>query len=189
MSKTNKLTPPPTPFSVCLPMHARAHAFSLNLHRGQMWHCPSSPPDSAGLQILPGKNHAEKRTVSLNCSRQDVCSRKFALAHGNSFASSLVNVKLVHGSCVESLFCLFSLFHPTSLFFLLGEHLRICPQGYTCCTSEMEDNLATLSRREMEALLRNDGRSLQSALVGQHKAFDGEKMSEIFLEHIAACVF
>lgn len=54
-----------------------------------------------------------------------------------------------------------------------GEHLRICPQGYTCCTSEMEDNLATLSRREMEALLRNDGRSLQSALVGQHKAFDG----------------
>lgn len=153
-----------------------------------MWHCPSSPPDSTGLQILLGKNQAEKRTVSLNCSRQDVRSRKFALAHGNSFASSLVNVKLVHGSCLKS-FCVFCLFHPTSLFFLLGEHLRTCPQGYTCCTSEMEDNLATLSRREMEALLRNDGRSLQSALVGQHKAFDGEKMSEIFLEHIAACVF
>lgn len=38
----------------------------------------------------------------------------------------------------------------------------------------MEDNLATLSRREMEGLLKNDGRSLQNALVGQHKAFDGE---------------
>lgn len=38
----------------------------------------------------------------------------------------------------------------------------------------MEDNLATLSRREMEGLLKNDGRSLQNTLVGQHKAFDGE---------------
>uniref|UniRef100_H3DCU1 Glypican-1 n=1 Tax=Tetraodon nigroviridis TaxID=99883 RepID=H3DCU1_TETNG len=54
-----------------------------------------------------------------------------------------------------------------------GEHLRICPQGYTCCTSEMEDNLATLGCREMEGLLKNDGRSLQNSLVGQYKAFDG----------------
>lgn len=70
-------------------------------------------------------------------------------------------------------FSLFSLLYPTSLV-LLGEHLRVCPQGYTCCTSDMEDNLATLSRREMEGLLKNDGRSLQNALVGQYKTFDGE---------------
>uniref|UniRef100_A0A7N8XQL4 Glypican-1 n=1 Tax=Mastacembelus armatus TaxID=205130 RepID=A0A7N8XQL4_9TELE len=54
-----------------------------------------------------------------------------------------------------------------------GEHLRICPQGYTCCTSDMEDNLATLSRREMEGLLKEAGRSLQTLLNGQFKAFDG----------------
>lgn len=54
-----------------------------------------------------------------------------------------------------------------------GEHLRICPQGYTCCTSDMEDSLATLSRREMEALLKDAGRSLQTSLAGQYKAFDG----------------
>ncbi|XP_076600891.1 glypican-1b [Chaetodon auriga] len=54
-----------------------------------------------------------------------------------------------------------------------GEHLRICPQGYTCCTSGMEDNLATLSRREMEGLLKDAGRSLQTSLTGQYKAFDG----------------
>ncbi|XP_068593918.1 glypican-1b [Cebidichthys violaceus] len=54
-----------------------------------------------------------------------------------------------------------------------GEHLRICPQGYTCCTSGMEDNLATLSRREMEGLLKEAGRSLQTSLTGQYKAFDG----------------
>lgn len=54
-----------------------------------------------------------------------------------------------------------------------GEHLRICPQGYTCCTSDMEDTLAMLSRREMEGLLKDAGRSLQTSLNGQYKAFDG----------------
>ncbi|XP_008282640.1 glypican-1b [Stegastes partitus] len=54
-----------------------------------------------------------------------------------------------------------------------GEHLRICPQGYTCCTSDMEDNLAMLCRREMEGLLKDAGRSLQTSFVGQYKAFDG----------------
>ncbi|KAL6104506.1 gpc1 [Pungitius sinensis] len=54
-----------------------------------------------------------------------------------------------------------------------GEHLRICSQGYTCCTSDMEDNLATQSRREMEGLLKEAGRTLQTSLMGQYKAFDG----------------
>ncbi|XP_070701202.1 glypican-1b [Pempheris klunzingeri] len=54
-----------------------------------------------------------------------------------------------------------------------GEHLRICPQGYTCCTSDMEDNLAMLSRREMEGVLKEAGRSLHTSLTGQYKTFDG----------------
>ncbi|XP_040000369.1 glypican-1b isoform X2 [Xiphias gladius] len=37
----------------------------------------------------------------------------------------------------------------------------------------MEDNLAVLSRREMEGLLKEAGRSLQTSLTGQYKAFDG----------------
>ncbi len=75
----------------------------------------------------------------------------------------------------------FVLHHPPILFpplsapvLLLGEHLRICPQGYTCCTSGMEDNLAMLSRKGMESLLKDAGRSLQTSLTGQYKAFDGE---------------
>ncbi|XP_034038262.1 glypican-1b [Thalassophryne amazonica] len=54
-----------------------------------------------------------------------------------------------------------------------GEHLRICPQGYTCCTSDMEDNLARQSRREVEGVLKEAGRTLQASLNGQYKAFDG----------------
>lgn len=70
------------------------------------------------------------------------------------------------------LFISFLLLSPPVL--LLGEHLRICPQGYTCCTSDMEDNLAALSRRELEGLLKEDARTLQMALLGHYKAFDGE---------------
>lgn len=54
-----------------------------------------------------------------------------------------------------------------------GEHLRICPQGYTCCTSSMEDKLAMLSRKGMEGLLKDAGRALQASLTSQYKAFDG----------------
>ncbi|XP_006637812.1 glypican-1 isoform X1 [Lepisosteus oculatus] len=54
-----------------------------------------------------------------------------------------------------------------------GEHLRICPQGYTCCTSEMEESLSTLSRREFEGLVKEAGHSLQLSLTTQYKSFDG----------------
>uniref|UniRef100_A0A672GYJ6 Glypican 6a n=1 Tax=Salarias fasciatus TaxID=181472 RepID=A0A672GYJ6_SALFA len=34
-----------------------------------------------------------------------------------------------------------------------GEHLRVCPQGYTCCTSEMEEKLNQQSKLEFENLV------------------------------------
>ncbi|CAL8367913.1 unnamed protein product [Boreogadus saida] len=66
-----------------------------------------------------------------------------------------------------------------------GEHLRICPQGYTCCTSDMEEKLATLSRREMEGLLKEAGRALQTSLSGQYKAFD---VREALLAHTGCLI-
>ncbi|XP_062959922.1 glypican-1 [Cynocephalus volans] len=53
-----------------------------------------------------------------------------------------------------------------------GEHLRICPQGYTCCTSEMEENLANRSRSELEAALRDSSLALQAMLAAQLRSFD-----------------
>nr|XP_012611150.2 glypican-1 [Microcebus murinus] len=53
-----------------------------------------------------------------------------------------------------------------------GEHLRICPQGYTCCTSEMEENLANRSRAELETALRDSSRALQTMLATQLRGFD-----------------
>lgn len=54
-----------------------------------------------------------------------------------------------------------------------GEHLRICSQGYTCCTSEMEENLANRSRAELETALLDSGRALQATLAAQLRGFDG----------------
>ncbi|XP_026861305.2 glypican-1 [Electrophorus electricus] len=53
-----------------------------------------------------------------------------------------------------------------------GEHLRVCPQGYTCCTSAMEETLSNLSRRELEGLVREAGRSVQASLNAQYRSFD-----------------
>uniref|UniRef100_A0A673C741 Glypican-1 n=1 Tax=Sphaeramia orbicularis TaxID=375764 RepID=A0A673C741_9TELE len=53
-----------------------------------------------------------------------------------------------------------------------GEHLRMCPQGPTCCTSTMEENLAGLSSRETEGLIREAGRSLQAAFNALYRSFD-----------------
>ncbi|XP_077419813.1 glypican-6a isoform X2 [Vanacampus margaritifer] len=58
-----------------------------------------------------------------------------------------------------------------------GEHLRICPQGYTCCTSDMEDKLNQQSKMEFETLVEESSRNMRVTFVSSHKKFD-----EFFLE-------
>ncbi|KAM4739183.1 glypican-1-like [Anableps anableps] len=53
-----------------------------------------------------------------------------------------------------------------------GDHLRMCPQGSTCCTSTMEENLASMSAQETEGLIREAGRSLQATFNSLHRSFD-----------------
>ncbi|KAF5891554.1 glypican-1-like [Clarias magur] len=54
-----------------------------------------------------------------------------------------------------------------------GEHLRVCPQGYTCCTSQIEENLSNLSKKEFEDQVKGSGHALQFSLNSQYKNFDG----------------
>ncbi|XP_012696267.1 glypican-6a isoform X2 [Clupea harengus] len=58
-----------------------------------------------------------------------------------------------------------------------GEHLRVCSQGYTCCTSEMEDKLSQQSKLEFENLVEETSQNLRTTFVSRHKKFD-----EFFLE-------
>uniref|UniRef100_A0A6Q2YNL0 Glypican 6b n=1 Tax=Esox lucius TaxID=8010 RepID=A0A6Q2YNL0_ESOLU len=60
---------------------------------------------------------------------------------------------------------------------LTCEHLRLCPQGNTCCTSEMEDKFGQQSKWEFENLVEETSHDLRSTFVSRHKKFD-----EFFLE-------
>ncbi|TKS70274.1 Glypican-6 Secreted glypican-6 [Collichthys lucidus] len=60
-----------------------------------------------------------------------------------------------------------------------GEHLRVCPQGYTCCTSEMEDKLNQQSKLDFENLVEKSSHNMRTTFVSRHKKFDGHY---IFLE-------
>ncbi|KAG7481969.1 glypican-6-like isoform X2 [Solea senegalensis] len=59
-----------------------------------------------------------------------------------------------------------------------GEHLRVCPQGYTCCTSEMEDKLNLQSKAEFENIVDESSRNMRTTFVARHKKFDVFKDDE-----------
>ncbi|KAM7424310.1 hypothetical protein PAMA_000581 [Pampus argenteus] len=58
-----------------------------------------------------------------------------------------------------------------------GELPRVCPEGYTCCTAEMEENFKQLSKMEFENLVEESSRNMRTTFVSKHKKFD-----EFFLE-------
>uniref|UniRef100_A0A7N6A3V0 Glypican 6b n=1 Tax=Anabas testudineus TaxID=64144 RepID=A0A7N6A3V0_ANATE len=57
------------------------------------------------------------------------------------------------------------------------QHLRVCPQGNTCCTQEMEDTFGQQSKQDFENLVDEMSHELRSILTSRHKRFD-----EFFLE-------
>ncbi|KAL1282830.1 hypothetical protein QQF64_001633 [Cirrhinus molitorella] len=57
--------------------------------------------------------------------------------------------------------------HPT------GEHLRVCSQGYTCCTSDMEDRLGQQSKVDFEKLVDENSHTIRTIFTSKHKKFDG----------------
>ncbi|KAJ1116065.1 hypothetical protein NDU88_004284 [Pleurodeles waltl] len=55
---------------------------------------------------------------------------------------------------------------------IAGEHLRICPQEYTCCTTEMEDKLSQQSKFEFEKMVEETSHFVRTTFVSRHKKFD-----------------
>ncbi|XP_025032617.1 glypican-6-like [Python bivittatus] len=53
----------------------------------------------------------------------------------------------------------------------LGEHLRICPQDYTCCASETEERLSEQGQADLQALLGETGAFLISTLGSRQRRF------------------
>jgi hypothetical protein len=55
-----------------------------------------------------------------------------------------------------------------------GEHLRVCPQGLTCCTEVMEHNLSAQSRQEFDRAVRDTLNKLGTLLKLRALRFDGK---------------
>lgn len=62
-----------------------------------------------------------------------------------------------------------------------GEHLRVCPQGNTCCTQEMENKFGQRSKQDFENLTDETSHELRSTFVSRHKRFDGESFRSFSL--------
>ncbi|XP_036404555.1 glypican-4-like [Megalops cyprinoides] len=53
-----------------------------------------------------------------------------------------------------------------------GAHLKVCPQGFTCCTVEMEEKLSQQSRSDLKAPVSQLSSNLQSTFTQRHRHFD-----------------
>ncbi|MBN3306967.1 GPC6 protein, partial [Amia calva] len=53
-----------------------------------------------------------------------------------------------------------------------GEHLRLCPQDYTCCSSDMEEGLARQSETEFLAAVDETSHFLLTTFTQRHRKFD-----------------
>ncbi|XP_055984445.1 glypican-2 [Sorex fumeus] len=71
-----------------------------------------------------------------------------------------------------------------------GEHLQICPQEYTCCSSEIEQRLTWETESTLQSLVEENGSFLVHMLSARHKTFD-ETFREMLLssEHSLALLF
>lgn len=71
--------------------------------------------------------------------------------------------------CIENLFNLG--------YFLLcfsGDHLKVCSQGYTCCSEEMEEKYSQQSKHDFRNAVIELSNHLQTMFSSRYKKFDGK---------------
>lgn len=66
--------------------------------------------------------------------------------------------------------------HHSLCLLCLGEHLRICPQEYTCCSSEVEERLNWDTEATFRGLVEKSGSFLVHTLAALHRKFNGEDL-------------
>lgn len=53
-----------------------------------------------------------------------------------------------------------------------GEHLRLCPQDYTCCSSLMEETLSRRSEEDFLSAVKDHSQFLLTSFTQRHRRFD-----------------
>ena len=80
------------------------------------------------------------------------------------YSMCLLQVKPLYFSCIS------------------GEHLRMCPQGFTCCSQDMEHKLSTQSRQEFDKIMADKIGLLRNTFVSRTAKFDGKFIAFIPIE-------
>lgn len=68
-------------------------------------------------------------------------------------------------------------------FYLSGDHLKICPQGYTCCSQEMEEKYSLQSKDEFKNVVGEQCNHLQAVFASHYKKFDGMYWKFVLSNH------
>lgn len=68
-------------------------------------------------------------------------------------------------------------------FYLSGDHLKICPQGYTCCSQEMEEKYSMQSKDEFKNVVGEQCNHLQAVFASHYKKFDGMYWKFVLSNH------
>nr|XP_060612564.1 glypican-4 [Anolis sagrei ordinatus] len=55
-----------------------------------------------------------------------------------------------------------------------GDHLKVCPQGYTCCSQEMEEKYGQQSKHDFRNAVVELSNNLQAVFSSRYNKFDGE---------------
>ncbi|KAI4878193.1 hypothetical protein NFI96_002915 [Prochilodus magdalenae] len=71
-----------------------------------------------------------------------------------------------------------------------GEHLRLCPQDYTCCSSVMEETLARQSEADFLSAVEDNSQFLLTSFTQRYQRFDGGgvSLSEVLSDFWAGLV-
>ncbi|XP_037367818.1 glypican-4 isoform X2 [Talpa occidentalis] len=62
--------------------------------------------------------------------------------------------------------------HRASSLDLDGDHLKICSQGYTCCSQEMEEKYSLQSKDDFKSVVTEQCNHLQAVFASRYKKFD-----------------
>lgn len=55
-----------------------------------------------------------------------------------------------------------------------GDHLKVCSQGYTCCSQEMEEKYSQQSKHDFRNAVVELSNHLQTMFSSRYKKFDGK---------------
>lgn len=60
-----------------------------------------------------------------------------------------------------------------------GDHLQVCTQNWTCCSTKMEQNFIERSKHELEKFVDEATEDLRNTFESRYKRFDGK--TSVFL--------